>query len=65
ESTFATVRHRTRQTKGCGSRLATLTMVFKLARQAGKHWRRINAHKLITYVIEGVKFVDGEIKEAA
>lgn len=65
ESTFATVRHRTRQTKGCGSRLATLTMVFKLARQAEKHWRRINAHKLITKVIEGVKFVDGEIKEAA
>ena len=65
ESTFATVRHRTRQTKGCGSRLATLTMVFKLARQAEKHWRRINAYKLITKVIEGVKFVDGEMKEAA
>ena len=65
ESTFATVRHRTRQTKGCGSRLATLMMVFKLARQAEKHWRRINAYKLITKVIEGVKFVDGEIKEAA
>ena len=65
ESTFATIRHRTRQTKGCGSRLATLTMVFKLARQAEKHWRRINAPKLITKVVEGVKFVDGEIKEAA
>ena len=36
ESTFATVRHRTRQTKGCGSRLATLTMVFKLATSAEK-----------------------------
>lgn len=36
ESTFATVRHRTRQTKGCGSRTATLTMVFQLARQAEK-----------------------------
>ena len=34
ESAFATVRHRTRQTKGCGSRLATLMMVFKLAKQA-------------------------------
>jgi len=39
ESTFATVRHRTRQTKGCGSRLATLTMVFKLAREAERRWR--------------------------
>jgi transposase-like protein len=65
ESTFATVRHRTRQTKGCGSRLATLMMVFKLARQAEKHWRRINAYKLIPKVIEGIKFVDGEMKEAA
>jgi len=30
ESTFATVRLRTEKTKGCGTRLATLTMVFKL-----------------------------------
>jgi len=30
ESTFATVRLRTRRTKGCGSSQATLTMVFKL-----------------------------------
>ena len=65
ESTFATVRHRTRQTKGCGSRLATLTMVFKLATQAEKHWRRINGYRLIAKVIEGVKFVDGELKKAA
>ena len=65
ESTFATVRHRTRQTKGCGSRLATLTMVFKLTRAAEKRWRRLNGHQLIAKVIEGVKFVDGELKEAA
>lgn len=65
ESTFATVRHRTRQTKGCGSRLATITMVFKLARQAEKHWRRINGHQRIAQVLEGVEFVDGELKEAA
>ncbi len=63
ESTFATVRHRTRQTKGCGSRLATLTMVFKLAREAERHWRRLNGYQLIAKVIEGVRFVDGELKE--
>lgn len=34
ESTFATVRHRTKRTKGCGSRTATLTMVFKLAAES-------------------------------
>jgi transposase-like protein len=65
ESTFATVRHRTRQTKGCGSRLTTLTMVFKLAMEAEKTWRRLNGHQLIAKVIEGVKFVDGELEEAA
>lgn len=65
ESTFATVRHRTRQTKGCGSRLATLTMVFKLAREAELRWRRLNGHLLIAKVIEGVKFVDGELEVAA
>lgn len=65
ESTFATVRHRTRQTKGCGSRLATLTMVFKLAREAERRWRRLNGHLLIAKVIEGVQFVDGELTAAA
>lgn len=65
ESTFATVRHRTRQTKGCGSRSATLTMVFKLATQAEKHWRRLNGHQLIEKVIQGVRFVDGTLEKAA
>jgi transposase-like protein len=69
ESTFATVRLRTRRTKGCGSRTATLMMVFKLADQAEKHWRRLNGSARIAQVIEGVKFVDGihpeEKKEAA
>jgi len=65
ESTFATVRHRTRQTKGCGCRIATLSMVFKLATQADKHWRRINGYPLVAPVIEGVRFVDGELERAA
>jgi putative transposase len=65
ESTFATVRHRTRQTKGCGTRLATLTMVFQLARQAEKRWRRLNGHHLIARIIEGVHFDDGIMKQAA
>ncbi len=34
ESTFATVRLRTNKTKGCGSRMATLTMTFKLTQSA-------------------------------
>ncbi len=65
ESTFATVRHRTRQTKGCGSRKATMAMVFKLGLAAQKRWRRINGHQLIAQLIEGVTFVDGEIEVVA
>jgi len=60
ESTFATVRLRTERTKGCGSRKATLTMVWQLARAAAKGWRRLNGSELISKVIEGVVFVDGE-----
>ena len=44
---------------------ATLTMVFKLATEAEKHWRRLTGYKLITQVFEGVPFVDGEMKKAA
>lgn len=64
ESAFATVRHRTRQTKGCGSRAATLSMVYKLGIEAEKHWIKIRGHKLIEKVIEGVCFIDGKEKAA-
>jgi putative transposase len=59
ESSFATVRHRHRQTKGCGSRTATLAMVHKLATEAEKHWRRLNGHQLIVKLLSGVRFADG------
>jgi transposase-like protein len=65
ESTFATVRLRTDKTKGCGSRLATLTMVFKLAQSAEKRWRRLNGHELIGDVIAGITFTDGVKQHAA
>ena len=64
ESTFATVRLRTERTKGCGSRTACLTMVFKLAQCAERHWHRLNGKDLIAEVIECVKFVDG-VREIA
>jgi len=65
ESTYATVRLRTKKTKGCGSRKATLTMVFKLALEAEKTWRRLTGHKQIELVMQGRTFVDGELQEAA
>ena len=60
ESTFATVHHRMRQTKGCGSRKATLSMVYKLVRSAEKRWRRLRGYELIEKVIRGVIFKNGE-----
>lgn len=60
ESTFATVRHRTRQTKGCGSREATLSLVYKLGREAEKCWRRLDGYKLVPKVLEGIRYVNGE-----
>ena len=65
ESTYATVRLRTKRTKGCGSRTATLTMVWKLALEAQRGWRRLMGFKLIPLVMEGREFVDGELTEAA
>ena len=65
ESMFATVRLRTARTKGCGSRSATLTMVYKLAEQAEKHWRRLNKHEYVALLIQGARFVDGELQKAA
>ena len=63
ESTFATVRLRTTKTRGCGSRIATLTMVFKLAFEASKTWKRLKGHQFIVHVLENKKFVDGELVE--
>lgn len=65
ESTYATVRHRTKRTKGCGSRTATLTMVWKLAMEAQKTWRRLMGFQKITLVMAGRRFVDGALEEAA
>jgi transposase-like protein len=63
ESTFATVRNRTKRTKGSGSRTATLTMVFKLALEAQKTWHKLKGYKLIPLVLENKNFIDGELQE--
>jgi len=60
ESAFATVKARTRKTKGAGSRKAGLAMAFKLLLAAEERWRRINAPHLVALVPSGVKFPDGE-----
>jgi len=63
ESTFATVKHRTRVTKGAGSRTAGLAMAFKLLETAQRTWRRIDAHDLLPLVRAGVVFKDGQSVE--
>ena len=60
ESTFSTVKARTKRTKGAGSRKAGLAMAFKLLLGAEKHWRKINAPHLVALVQAGVEFPDGQ-----
>jgi transposase-like protein len=63
ESTFSTVRLRTRVTKGAGSRAAGLAMAYKLVRAAEERWRRINAPHLVPLVRAGAVFIDGQLQE--
>jgi putative transposase len=65
ESTFATIRLRHSRTKGCGTRKASLVMMFKLAESASKGWRRLNGHLHIISLLEGKKFVNGILQVAA
>ena len=60
ESTFAIIRHRTKQTKGCGSRITTLRMVYKLATSAESHWKRLKGHELISKIINVIQFNNRE-----
>jgi len=59
ESTFATVKHRTKKSKGCHSYKTIMAMVFKLIQSAEKRWRKLKGFKLVADVIEGVNFKDG------
>ena len=63
ESTFATVRLRSRRTKGCGSREATLTMVFQLCREAQKRWKKLKGAEWLPHVASGQQFIDGKLAE--
>ena len=63
ESTFATVRHRTKITRGPGSRAAGLAMAFKLIQAAQDRWRAVNAPHLVALVRAGATFVNGKLVE--
>jgi putative transposase len=61
ESTFATVRLRTKVTRGAGSRTAALAMVFKLVESAQQRWRAVNAPHLVALVRAGARFERGQL----
>ena len=70
ESSFATVRLRTRVTKGAGSRTRALVMAFKLLAMAETRWRKIDAPQLAESLALGARFENGvqtkeDTKEAA
>jgi len=63
ESTFATVRHRTKITRGPGSRAAGLAMAFKLIESAQDRWRYVNGASLVALVRAGATFINGKLVE--
>jgi len=63
ESTFSTVRLRTRVTKGAGNRQAAVAMAYKLLDAAQDRWRRIRAPELVLLVRAGATFIDGQLQE--
>ena len=63
ESTFATVRHRTKVTKGSGSKAAGLAMAYKLIEAAEARWRTVNAPHLVALVRAGARFEAGKLVE--
>ena len=60
ESTFATVRLRTKRSRNCGSRDTTLAMVFKLLQSAQKRWKRITGFRKLELIVNNVPFRNGE-----
>jgi transposase-like protein len=65
ESMFATVRLRHDRTKGSGTRVACLAMVFKLAQAAQDGWRKLDGSALLKEILKGVQFKDGSKVNAA
>ncbi|MET7977310.1 IS256 family transposase [Streptomyces mirabilis] len=63
ESTFSTVRLRTKVTRGAGSPAAALAMVFKLVESAQARWRAITGAHLVPLVRAGARFENGVLVE--
>lgn len=59
ESTFGTIRHRTKRAKGCLNRDGMLHMMFKLSQSAEQSWNRLRGFDYLAKVIKCVPFKDG------
>jgi transposase-like protein len=59
ESSFATVKLRTKVTKGAGSKETASAMAFKLLTECQKKWRRLRGHEEIKNVLKGLEYKDG------
>ncbi len=59
ESTFGTIRHRSKRAKGCLSRESMLCMIFKLGECAQAKWRKLRGFEALGKVLTGIKFKDG------
>jgi transposase-like protein len=59
ESTFATIRLRTKKTRNCLSAKSGLSLMHQLAMSAQKRWRRLRGFQQLADVVAGIKFVDG------
>jgi transposase-like protein len=63
ESTFSTVKLRTKVTRGAGSPAAALAMVFKLVESAQARWRAVTGSHLVPLVRAGARFERGQLVE--
>ena len=59
ESTFGTIRHRTKRSKGCLTRDGMLHMMFKLGMCAEKNWIKLRGFDYLAKVIASIEFKDG------
>ena len=58
ESTFATMRHRTKTHQGLPQPQTGLAMAFKLMMSAHKKWRKLDGQNRLPEIIQGIEFHD-------
>lgn len=59
ESSFATVKLRTKVTKGAGSKTTATVMAFKLLDECQKRWRKLRGYEELSNLLKGVEYKDG------